>query len=361
MALRLRRGTDAERQTITPREGELIYTTDTKEVYIGDGTTQGGNLISAELLDDTSPSLGGNLDLNGNNITGTGNIDINGTITASGNINLGDGSEDNVIVGGQISSHLIPKSNADFDLGSPLAYWRHTYSYGATIDGQLQTETLMVGDIVGNDSTLIYSTDTGQLDVESIRAQTIDADLTGSVFGEDSLVVVDAISRSLYGNLYSDTIFTNDGDFGLKVISKEGDSFQINHYKGDQDSPQAYAPGDTIGALSIKGYNGFVYKFAAGLGASFESDADLDTELPNSTAFLIAGDNSSNGKRATLDSKGTFSADVFKPGSYADETARDAAITNPQAGMIIFLAGHDDSSGSPKFQGYDGTKWVDLN
>lgn len=42
MALRLRRGTDAERQLTTPLEGELIYTTDTKILYVGDGVTQGG-------------------------------------------------------------------------------------------------------------------------------------------------------------------------------------------------------------------------------------------------------------------------------------------------------------------------------
>ena len=42
MALRLRRGTDAQRLLITPLEGELIYTTDTKRLYIGDGTTLGG-------------------------------------------------------------------------------------------------------------------------------------------------------------------------------------------------------------------------------------------------------------------------------------------------------------------------------
>jgi len=53
MALRLRRGTDAERQLITPAEGEIIYTTDTKSVYIGDGTTVGGIIISGEIgLDD---------------------------------------------------------------------------------------------------------------------------------------------------------------------------------------------------------------------------------------------------------------------------------------------------------------------
>jgi len=47
MALRLRRGTNAQRQTLTPVDGELIYTTDTKVLYVGDGTTIGGNSVSA--------------------------------------------------------------------------------------------------------------------------------------------------------------------------------------------------------------------------------------------------------------------------------------------------------------------------
>ncbi len=46
MALRLRRGTNAGRLGITPVEGELIYTTDTKTVYVGDGVTVGGNAVS---------------------------------------------------------------------------------------------------------------------------------------------------------------------------------------------------------------------------------------------------------------------------------------------------------------------------
>jgi hypothetical protein len=42
MALKFRRGTDSGRAAITPAEGEPIYTTDTKQLYIGDGTTAGG-------------------------------------------------------------------------------------------------------------------------------------------------------------------------------------------------------------------------------------------------------------------------------------------------------------------------------
>jgi hypothetical protein len=42
MPLRLRRGTEADRTSITPVQGEPIYTTDTKKLFIGDGTTAGG-------------------------------------------------------------------------------------------------------------------------------------------------------------------------------------------------------------------------------------------------------------------------------------------------------------------------------
>jgi len=42
MAFQVRRGTNAERLTITPSECEPVYTTDTKKVFVGDGSTVGG-------------------------------------------------------------------------------------------------------------------------------------------------------------------------------------------------------------------------------------------------------------------------------------------------------------------------------
>ena len=46
------------------------------------GTTADSALQN--VLEDTTPQLGGNLDLNSNNLTGTGNIDVTGTVTADG-------------------------------------------------------------------------------------------------------------------------------------------------------------------------------------------------------------------------------------------------------------------------------------
>jgi hypothetical protein len=46
MSLRIRRGTNAQRTSITFDLGEIVYTTDTQKLYIGDGVTAGGkNLL----------------------------------------------------------------------------------------------------------------------------------------------------------------------------------------------------------------------------------------------------------------------------------------------------------------------------
>ena len=50
--------------------------------------------ISAELVSDTSPQLGGDLDLNSNDITGTGNLNITGNVVLSGTVDGRDVATD---------------------------------------------------------------------------------------------------------------------------------------------------------------------------------------------------------------------------------------------------------------------------
>ena len=98
MALQIRRGTAGQRTGITPAEGELLYTTDTKLVYVGDGSTAGGNIISGggggDVVSDTTPQLGGDLDINGYKIVSSSNgnieLDPNGTgdIILHGNLTI---------------------------------------------------------------------------------------------------------------------------------------------------------------------------------------------------------------------------------------------------------------------------------
>ena len=85
MPFQLRRGTDAERNAnggIVFLEGELIYVTDTEEIFVGDGVTPGGIRVTGSSLGGSPAALTQNLNMNGYNITGTGNIDIIGTVTA---------------------------------------------------------------------------------------------------------------------------------------------------------------------------------------------------------------------------------------------------------------------------------------
>lgn len=43
--IKVYRGLETNRTSVTPEEGELLYTTDNKELFIGDGTTSGGNSV----------------------------------------------------------------------------------------------------------------------------------------------------------------------------------------------------------------------------------------------------------------------------------------------------------------------------
>lgn len=101
MALQIRRGL-ATNLPASPADGELLYATDTNILYVGDGGSaqaiSGGGI--SNLVEDTTPQLGGNLDVNGFVITSAGNgtvaIDAGGsgdillqnslTISAGGNI-----------------------------------------------------------------------------------------------------------------------------------------------------------------------------------------------------------------------------------------------------------------------------------
>ena len=69
--------------------------------YTWDGTVWVTGSISSptfELLQDTTPQLGGDLDLNNKDITGTGDINITGIITA-GNVTVGGGTTDLLVSG----------------------------------------------------------------------------------------------------------------------------------------------------------------------------------------------------------------------------------------------------------------------
>ena len=82
------------------QEGDIALDESDFQLYRGDGSTTGGIKISndsaiTDVVSDTTPQLGGNLDLNSKDITGTGNINITGTVTSDA-ISLGDDEKVNL-------------------------------------------------------------------------------------------------------------------------------------------------------------------------------------------------------------------------------------------------------------------------
>ena len=86
--------------------GEPGYAIDTKTLKIGDGVTAWNSLSTISgigienVIEDSTPQLGGNLDLNSNNIIGSGNLSLIGDIDITGNLDVnGNGTFDRVGIG----------------------------------------------------------------------------------------------------------------------------------------------------------------------------------------------------------------------------------------------------------------------
>lgn len=88
--LKFRRGTTTQNNAYTGAAGELSIDTSLNKIRVHDGSTAGGATVGAggEVVDDTTPQLGGSLDVNGNAIVSASNGNIAITPNGSGNIVL---------------------------------------------------------------------------------------------------------------------------------------------------------------------------------------------------------------------------------------------------------------------------------
>ena len=232
MALRLRRGTNAQRLGITFAEGELVYTTDTKKLYIGDASAAGGNLVSGmnNVVEDATPQLGGNLDLNGNNITGTGNINITGTLSIATGFLKTDiqGSvfaDDSGILVDGIAGKLVLANNALGDLGNvattaptdgQVLKWNNSASQwqpqaDSTGTQLLNTLTDVNAGSPQNLQALVWDSGTSKWIAGDVvqQGEFLDGDFRGSVFGDDSSLIVDGINNRVTADRLTATTALN--------------------------------------------------------------------------------------------------------------------------------------------------------
>lgn len=225
MALRLRRGTDLERQSVIFEEGELVYTTDTKILWIGDGQTLGGIKVT-DGVNESPIALTRNLDLNGFDITGSGDIDISGVVVASSFVGDGSGLINlpvlDVVAGGNYNINIV-------GLDSSIIVNSETSSVHGNLHGSIYDSAGNMildfasrevrGELVGSNFKTIFDSVTNSFYGGFIG--NFDGDLTGNVLASDSTLLMDNVTGTFYGN------FVGDGSGLINVIS-DGDTYQIN-------------------------------------------------------------------------------------------------------------------------------------
>ena len=136
-------------------------------------TTNKTNIVSAlnevvsgdsddmeNLIDDTTPQLGGNLDLNSNNITGTGNIVTTGNINSTGGLTMSGTITGTIITGTSFVGDGSALTNIDLvtDLTPQLGASLDLNSFSITGTGSIAETVIGVTQSTGDNSTKLATT-----------------------------------------------------------------------------------------------------------------------------------------------------------------------------------------------------------
>ena len=168
---------------------------DFADVISGQFDLPAGSLDNSEVVDDASPQLGGNLDLNSNNITGTGNIDNTGNITTDGLTVDGTAT---ITTDDNSANLTLTSTDADGATGPNLVMHRNSSS---PADNDLMGQILFNGEdsasneqeyariqVTGRDVT--DGTEDGQIDIKTLVAGSVRSRMVmnevETVFNQDS-------------------------------------------------------------------------------------------------------------------------------------------------------------------------------
>lgn len=301
MTLRLRRGTDLERQAITFQEGELVYITDTKDLYAGDGTTVGGIKVS----NIGSPSsLTQNLNLNGYSIQGSG------TISATSFI--GDGS---ALTG--IDIGVQSGQEYDIDIRGSVR------SFDSTIIVDPITNNIY-GNFWGDGSNLINVPGTF----------TPSADYTINVLGYiktfNDEVIVDPSTKTLFGDFIGSHQGSLRADNSTLLVDAETSSF-FGTFVGDGSLLSNIEINQLVDFNVFLPSEGDVLQYSAGSWVNGPLSGTGITEGSNYRINIIGDDSTTIVDSATGDVTGNFSGNLFTDTISYDEII---TFTNTTPGLI---------------------------
>jgi hypothetical protein len=178
-------------------------------------------------------------------------------------------------------------------------------------------------------ANIITSTLIGNVTGDTVGFHT--GDVKGSVFANDSTMLINGIDGTLNGTLVTDLIQIPDSSVGIAFVSNTSASFAASFHNGNYATKTPIGTGVSMGAISIKGWNGTTYGFGGAIVASWEAGAVISDDAPLSTVTIASGAGGSSNKFASLDSKGIWLSPLAKTTVYsAAGTAIPSAVTMGQ-------------------------------
>jgi outer membrane lipoprotein SlyB len=343
MALRLRRGTDAERLAFTPIAGEPVYTTDTKKLYVGDGSTVGGVPIDTTAVSLTLDDLT-DVDTTTSAPTETDILQyISGEwIPQTVPNGIDEGNSYNIKIIGDDSTVRV-----DPDLGTFVGNLTGnvTGNVAGNLTGSVTGDVLgdltgnVTGDVLGNVTGNVDGTVTGTLNgnvngdvIGNLTGNVtgnVAGDVNGSIFADDSSLLVDGVNGRLTTGgitLSTDTITFGTG---ASPVTIENSSVGENPVLRWQ--------------MQVPGENEDIYAVVSATkapGRKFNSSAGtLDTPTAPTVGFVTA-----------LDTTNVFNGTGFSPSStivhYIDPngTIVDNTSVPGGVGLITYNNGSAASS-----------------
>ena len=407
MPLQIRRGLEAERQAMTLplAQGELLYVTDDRKLFVGDGSTVGGVAIASYTNEDAQDAAAAlftsgqhtNISFTYNDslarINATVNLSqYNGSITASefrGSIVADDSTllfnsnTGQLNLQGTIGTPVVPDTTNVYDIGSTSYKFRELYLSGAniylggaTIAAVGATVNLPAGSTVGGfPSEGVVPGNTYQINIGASDSTIIldynSASLRGSVVAVDDTILVNGTDKTISNGvitLSGDTVFTMGSlNFGTtanpttisayssgKLATFTGvttsSSIEIRNSRGSLDAPLASNPGDPIAPIKGFAYDGAVWDQVGSYGLVVDPDVPVSAGSVAGSFFVSTEDEVGASKILSFNSKGILTAPVFKAASYPTISLP----STPEEGWLVF------DSTTKEFKGWNGTAWVVL-
>ena len=382
MALQVRRGTDAERLALSgasaPLAGELLFTTDTKKLFVGDGSTAGGVAVDTTL--------------------------------AAQYLNL--------------TTNITPNASNTFDIGSTSKAWRTGYFNGIVASGEIEAASFN-GNIVSDSSTVVVNANAG----------TVTANVTGTLTGDtkasDNSTIIDHTAKTITGTTigaHKGTVNADDNSLRIdgasdritnSVIDLDGDTitlqtgsaikvgtnnsasgvgfeiFNTDHtarnamrlYSDDGNpntfnSIEAYSSRGSIVTPTVSvaddllfgythyGYDGSQYVQSSFIAAGVDSQATVGAgAVPGNITLAVTPDNGVTTYSVVVNKDGNFGINTITPNKKLvvngnaqvvnelllgnmDQTAINALTA--ANGMIVY------NTSTNKFQGYENGAWANL-